>query len=902
MPTIKHRRGTASEWIATNPILADGELGFERDTNRFKLGDGLHNWTDLDYFIPDDAVSAAIASQVSLVASSVTDLSTRVVALEENPGGGGGGAVHVGPATDNPDPADFSEWIVEELDDTYGLRVSDGTTWYEISGGGGGGGTTNERPTAAFTSSIHWATVNFDASTSSDPDGFIVNYDWDFGDGSAHGSGLLPSHMYATSGSYAVILTVTDDGGRSHQVVHTVDVVRMYGPVTINTRAATFSPKIWQVPDTPNSIEWINAANGVVLATGLNPTIDFGAAGSRNIQMWCSNPGSVLTLNLGYNPEHDTGNYLPGPSGGATVVGYAGANEYRHAPQHVTSVAGLQHLPNLVNFMAAGNPGQIPSTELITGTIDFSNLTKLEFIECAYSRVQGVILDGCTSLIRLCLEENYINGGTLNLNPVRNSLKDLRCAAQGGIVLTPLLSPLTQLYHLCVRGQRITNMPAWDYLPECLEHWTWGTYQSDAFIAPAKSMDVRVYGNDYTSLDMTHTSVFGGALGSLDLSNNPLTSIVGLATGQHFYAVGFMGCGMSQALVDQVLSNVNSWNTSNGIMNLTGNSVPSGGSDNANVVALRARGWTVNIDSVVVPDTTAPGPVTALTATPFSTSISLSWTNPSDSDLGTTIIRRTAGASAPAAVTDGIGLAVSGHPTSFMDSGLASETQYSYGVWAVDSSGNVSLRTAVTVTTAAPAGGSTDTLIWEDTFNRADASGTANVGNGWYGTSPLNIISNQLQRTNGAYQIHLRDDASTTIPRSQDVAIEIDIPAASMGPYLGIAARAVVNTSAPAQSGVRAFMHDGINSFSLGNCSSYDADGVSLTTVAAPPASWGTNAINTFRLELRGNNATILCNGTIVRTGVIPTSAQGALADSAFGICGEGNGRYIDAIRVYSLT
>lgn len=46
---IQLRRGTASAWTAANPILADGEIGIESDTDLFKIGDGLTAWTSLSY-------------------------------------------------------------------------------------------------------------------------------------------------------------------------------------------------------------------------------------------------------------------------------------------------------------------------------------------------------------------------------------------------------------------------------------------------------------------------------------------------------------------------------------------------------------------------------------------------------------------------------------------------------------------------------------------------------------------------------------------------------------------------------------------------------------------------------------------------------------------------------------
>jgi len=43
------RRGTAAEWTASNPTLAAGELAFEKDTGRFKIGRGTIAWTSLEY-------------------------------------------------------------------------------------------------------------------------------------------------------------------------------------------------------------------------------------------------------------------------------------------------------------------------------------------------------------------------------------------------------------------------------------------------------------------------------------------------------------------------------------------------------------------------------------------------------------------------------------------------------------------------------------------------------------------------------------------------------------------------------------------------------------------------------------------------------------------------------------
>ncbi|MGO4833699.1 PKD domain-containing protein, partial [Rhizobiaceae sp. 2RAB30] len=55
--------------------------------------------------------------------------------------------------------------------------------------------------------------VAFDGSVSRDPDGSILSYRWDFGDGT-RAAGIGATHVYRAAGTYRVTLTVTDDSGR----------------------------------------------------------------------------------------------------------------------------------------------------------------------------------------------------------------------------------------------------------------------------------------------------------------------------------------------------------------------------------------------------------------------------------------------------------------------------------------------------------------------------------------------------------------------------------------------------------------------------------------------------------------------------------------------------------------
>lgn len=46
---IQYRRGTAAQWSSVNPVLAQGEPGYEYDTGKFKVGNGVDNWNALPY-------------------------------------------------------------------------------------------------------------------------------------------------------------------------------------------------------------------------------------------------------------------------------------------------------------------------------------------------------------------------------------------------------------------------------------------------------------------------------------------------------------------------------------------------------------------------------------------------------------------------------------------------------------------------------------------------------------------------------------------------------------------------------------------------------------------------------------------------------------------------------------
>ncbi len=101
------------------------------------------------------------------------------------------------------------------------LSASQIQTQYQVATTGGGGG--NQSPTASFTTSSSGLVASVNGSGSSDPDGTITGYAWNFGDG-ATATGVTASRTYGAAGTYTVTLTVTDNGGATATTTRQVTV------------------------------------------------------------------------------------------------------------------------------------------------------------------------------------------------------------------------------------------------------------------------------------------------------------------------------------------------------------------------------------------------------------------------------------------------------------------------------------------------------------------------------------------------------------------------------------------------------------------------------------------------------------------------------------------------------
>ena len=167
----------------------------------------------------------------------------------------------------------------------------------------------NANPTAAFTSSNNFLAVNVDARSSTDPDGTVASYAWNFGD-NATGAGKTASHTYAAAGTYTVTLTVTDNRGGTNTVSKQVTVVANQAPVaaftvTVNNLDLTVDGTSSTDADgTVASYSW-DFGDGTTATGATPPKHTYATAGTRNVKLTVTdNAGgtnsltqSVTTLN-----------------------------------------------------------------------------------------------------------------------------------------------------------------------------------------------------------------------------------------------------------------------------------------------------------------------------------------------------------------------------------------------------------------------------------------------------------------------------------------------------------------------------------------------------------------------------------------------------------------------------
>lgn len=78
---IRLRRAWQEDWERINPVLRDGEPGFDKTANMLKIGDGVSLWTELRYLTPPetDVVITGDVAIDSVMASHINDTTPHPV-------------------------------------------------------------------------------------------------------------------------------------------------------------------------------------------------------------------------------------------------------------------------------------------------------------------------------------------------------------------------------------------------------------------------------------------------------------------------------------------------------------------------------------------------------------------------------------------------------------------------------------------------------------------------------------------------------------------------------------------------------------------------------------------------------------------------------------------------------
>jgi len=71
---IQVRRDPASTWTSVNPTLASGEIGFETDTGKLKIGTGSTAWNSLTYVTDGSKLTGTIAASTATTATNVSGI------------------------------------------------------------------------------------------------------------------------------------------------------------------------------------------------------------------------------------------------------------------------------------------------------------------------------------------------------------------------------------------------------------------------------------------------------------------------------------------------------------------------------------------------------------------------------------------------------------------------------------------------------------------------------------------------------------------------------------------------------------------------------------------------------------------------------------------------------------
>lgn len=388
-------------------------------------------------------------------------------------------------------------------------------------------------------------------------------------------------------------------------------------PVRFTVTGSTFTPYL-TFRDHEGTVvaHWVceenatfNKTDTVDPSTGAyTPTFTFGSAATRHVTLYVddgaghSRMNVVETLNLGYDDTVDTAE--------RSSVGAV----FNKSPESLTAIENLTSLTGLLHFMA--------DNTRLSGALNCTGLKLMRFCSVYTTDITSIDLTGCASVKRLVVERCHLT--TLDLNPVKDTLEDLRAANQfapadmdeahyhvPGLTFTMLTGPMSRLWHYCVRAQRLTNSLDGDNiagaLPVVVQCWDWSTPKGDGTARTGTYSQASTYlnsvvshHNSWTALDLTGQT---NLTDLIDMSNNALAAVT--LTGAFLSGtIHLSNNSLPAAAVNAVLAKLAAQGNGGGVLHIgtdarsdadatkNHNAAPTG-QGITDVATLRSRGWTV---------------------------------------------------------------------------------------------------------------------------------------------------------------------------------------------------------------------------------------------------------------------------------------------------------------------